>query len=408
MDIITNKKTPIGTFDISHNLFDVYEDIIQYFKLLFKQYGGRGLETPVFEIRENLLNKYGDEAEKLLIFNLQDHGGDLHEKYTLRYDLTIPKIRYILSNKIKKDRIYSIGKVYRRDNPSSGRFREFYQADFDIIGESNLTMISEYLLFKMVKDFMNKYNLEYTIHINFTHNLYYILVDLLNIDKNNFKNICSTIDKLDKNNFEDIVDELKKKDLDDEQINLLKLYLNKMNPLDQLSTELYIKLLDLMKDDDLKNKLKFNPTLARGLDYYNGIIFEIKLTHNNLSIISGGRYDNIINSTSLIGISFGLSRIIDILKPTLNNKWNDIYYLIGMKNISFHDKIKVWNILEKKFNQKIIISDEYEDKKLTKVITYCITNNIKYLYIIGENEFIHNNVIKKDLENNTQELICLD
>lgn len=85
------------------------------------------------------------KQKKLLIFNLQDHGGDEQEKYTLRYDLTIPKIRHIISNKIKKDRIYLIGKVYRRDNPSSGRFREFYQVDFDIIGESNDTMINEYL-----------------------------------------------------------------------------------------------------------------------------------------------------------------------------------------------------------------------------------------------------------------------
>ena len=153
MEMITNKKTPIGTFDIEGDIYELYEEYISYFKDLFKKYGGRGLETPVFEIRENLLNKYGDEAEKLLIFNLQDHGGDAQEKYTLRYDLTIPKIRYIISNKIKKDRIYSIDKVYRRDNPSSGRFREFYQVDFDIVGESNETMINEYLLFKILKYF---------------------------------------------------------------------------------------------------------------------------------------------------------------------------------------------------------------------------------------------------------------
>jgi histidyl-tRNA synthetase len=403
--MITNKKTPIGTFDIEGDIYELYEEYISYFKDLFKKYGGRGLETPVFEIRENLLNKYGDEAEKLLIFNLQDHGGDAQEKYTLRYDLTIPKIRYIISNKIKKDRIYSIGKVYRRDNPSNGRFREFYQVDFDIVGESNETMINEYLLFKMVKDFMKKINLEYTIHINFTYNLYYILVDLLNIDKKNFKNICSTIDKLDKNTFEEIIDELKNKGLNEKQINELKLYLEEKKPIEKKTIELYDRLLDLIKDDELK--LNYTSTLARGLDYYNGIIFEIKLIKNNLSIISGGRYDNIINDTSLIGISFGLSRIIDIIKPEIEKKWKNIYYLTAMKNISIQDKIRVWNNLEDKFNQKIIISDECQDKKLIKVITYCITNNIKYLYIIGEDELKQNKVIIKDLENNTQNLINL-
>jgi len=407
MEIITNKKTPIGTFDIANDIYEIYEEYISFFKMIFKKYGGRGLETPVFEIRENLLNKYGDEAEKLLIFNLQDHGGDAQEKYTLRYDLTIPKIRHIISNKIKKDRIYSIGKVYRRDNPSNGRFREFYQVDFDIIGESNDTMINEYLLFKMAKDFMKKINLDYTIHINFTYNLYYILVDLLTIDKNNFKNICSTIDKLDKYKYDDIKGELKTKGLNEEQIDKLKIYLGE-KPLDKKSIELYDRLLELIKDDEIKTKIKYTSTLARGLDYYNGIIFEIKLNENNLSIISGGRYDNIINDTTLIGISFGLSRIIDIIKPKIDKKWKNLYYLTAMKNISLQDKIKVWNQLENKFNQKIIISDEIQDKKLIKVITYCITNNIKYLYVIGEDELKQNKIIIKDLENNTQDMINLE
>lgn len=253
---------------------------------------------------------------------------------------------------------------------------------------------------------MKKINLDYTIHINFTYNLYYILVDLLNIDKNKFKNICSTIDKLDKYKYDDIKGELKIKGLNEEQIDKLKIYLEE-KPLDKKSIELYDKLIQLMKDDELRFKIKYTSTLARGLDYYNGIIFEIKLKENNLSIISGGRYDNIINDTTLIGISFGLSRIIDIIKPHIDNKWENLYYLTAMKNISLQDKIRVWNQLENKFNQKIIISDEIQDKKLIKVITYCITNNIKYLYVIGEDELKQNKVIIKDLENNTQDLINL-
>jgi len=269
-------------------------------------------------------------------------------------------------------------------------------------------MINEYLLFKLAKDFMKKINLKYTININFTYNLYYILVDLLNIDKHKFKNICSTIDKLDKYKFEDIIDELKNKGLNDIQIDKLKIYLTETKPLEKRTIELYDRLLDLIKDDELKTKIKYTSTLARGLDYYNGIIFEIKLNENNLSIISGGRYDNIINDTTLIGISFGLSRIIDIIKPKINKIWKNMYYLTAMKNISLQDKIRVWNKLEDKFNQKIIISDECEDKKLIKVITYCITNNIRYLYIIGEDELKENKVIIKDLENNTQDLFYLE
>jgi len=413
-EAITKKKTPTGTMDIASDLYNLYEEYKTYLENLFKQYGGKGLDTPVFEIRENLLNKYGDEAEKLLVFNLQDHGGDSHEKYTLRYDLTIPKIRHVVQNNIVKDRIYSIGKVYRRDHPSSGRFREFYQADFDIIGESNSTMVNEFMLFKMVIEFMNKINSEYTIHINFTQNLYHIIVELLGIDITMFKKICTVIDKLDKNKFEDVVSELKNNRLDNDKIEQLRLYLEEKTPRDTHSIAMYDKLVGLLsisecesKEASRKNNIIFTPTLARGLDYYNGIIFEVKAKNNNLTIISGGRYDNLIPNTTLIGLSFGLSRIIDIMKITTENKWKDLYYLATLKGIGFDDKIKIWNNLENKFKRRIMISDEETDKKLIKIITHCITNNIKYLYIIGPDELKENKVILKDLENKTQELICL-
>lgn len=407
MEIITNRKTPTGTYDIFSDLYDISKEYISYLEELFKQYGGKGLETPVFEIRDNLLNKYGEEAESLLIYNLQDTGGDDQEKYTLRYDLTIPKIRYILSNRIQKDRIYSIGKVYRRDTPSNGRSREFYQADFDIIGESNETMINEYLLFKMVKDFMKKICMDYTIYINFTYNLYFILCNQLQIKEKDFKKICSVIDKLDKCKFEEIIDELKNKGLVQDQIDRLKDFLQETQPIEKKSIELNNKLLELLKDDILLKKIKYTSTLARGLDYYNGIIYEIKLNDNNLSIISGGRYDELIQNKTLIGISFGLSRILNIIKPKVRNEWKNIYYLTSMKNINLQDKIKIWNLLENKFEQKIIISDESKDKILKKVITYCVTNYIKYLYIIGEDELKQNKVILKDLEKNIQEIIDL-
>ena len=176
-EIIPFKKTPIGTMDLYDASYDEIQKIIKYLETLFVNYGGKGLETPMFEIRENLLSKYGEEAENLLIFNLSDTGSDTQEKYTLRYDLTIPKIRHIISNNIIKERIYSIGKVFRRDNPSLGRYREFYQADFDIIGESNESMINEYLMFKMIKQFMNDLNIIFNSDIlaSFNYKIYVFL-----------------------------------------------------------------------------------------------------------------------------------------------------------------------------------------------------------------------------------------
>ena len=443
VNIIPFKKTPIGTIDIYDVTYDELKRYIFFIETLFIQYGGKGLETPMFEIRENLLSKYGEEAENLLIYNLVDTNNDdssnattnsnTREKYTLRYDLTIPKVRHIVSNNIIKDRIYSIGKVFRRDNPSLGRYREFYQADFDIIGESNTSMINEYLLFKMIKQFMTQLNMaqlnmtqlniDYKIYINFTQNLKWILIDQLKCDVSMFKKICSTIDKLDKCNFTDLINEFKQKGLDDEQIILLKtLLFESSEPRDTESNNLFKKLINLINlDTELPNKVIFCPTLARGLDYYEGIIYEVKIISSQLdtspSIISGGRYDNLIPNTTLIGLSFGLSRIISImnrlvektsiysLSSQVNFVWKEQYYLSSMKGIKLEDKIKYWNLLEKRFNQQIIIADEEQDKKLIKVITYCVTNGIKYLYVLAPDELKNGQIIMKNLMDKTQVLI---
>jgi histidyl-tRNA synthetase len=430
-EIIPFKKTPIGTIDLYDVSYDEIKKYINYLDTLFANYGAKGLETPMFEIRENLLSKYGEEAENLLIYNLADTGSDTQEKYTLRYDLTIPKVRYIMSNNIIKDRIYSIGKVFRRDNPSLGRFREFYQADFDIIGESNTSMVNEYLLFKMVNQFINEIktnflsdlnaSINYTIYVNFTQNLHYILIDQLKIDQIMFKKVCATIDKLDKYKFDELIQEFKTKGLTIEQIELLRTYLiRQTNPIDEWSNNMWQKIQHLISSDsDLNDKIIFCPSLARGLDYYNGIIYEVKIksdiNNTSSSIISGGRYDNLIPNTTLIGLSFGLSRIISIvnkiseelLKKSQNFQWKNLYYMASMKGISFDDKIKYWNLFEQKFNQQIIISDEEADKKLIKVITYCITNGIKYLYVLAPDELKNQCVILKNLETKTQFLINL-
>ena len=134
-------KKPKGTidfYDIEYDKFNYYKNKLEE---LFKQNGGIGLETPAFELENILLNKYGQEAENKLIFKLENFGSESSEKYALRYDLTIPLERFIIENGIKKIRRYEINKVYRRDQPSDGRFREFYQGDFDIVGENNTDMI---------------------------------------------------------------------------------------------------------------------------------------------------------------------------------------------------------------------------------------------------------------------------
>lgn len=408
-------KPPKGTMD----LYSTEYEKISYYKSqlekIFIQTGGIGLETPVFDHQANLLGKYGEDAETKLVFNLEQTGTDDAEKYTLKYDLTVPKMRFVKSKSIDKARIYSISKVYRRDQPSAGRFREFYQADFDIIGEDSKSLINEFVLLKMAHQFIQTNNFgQYKILINDTANLFHMLVDLVGIETSKFKSICSTIDKLDKYSFEKLESEFKTKGLVDNQIQTLKTILTNptLNPTNPETMEKISKIKSMALHFGFDANIVFTPYMARGLDYYNGIIFEIVLDNHSSTIISGGRYDGLIENTSLIGISFGLSRIVGLvenLNPNQNqnqNKWKQIYMLCSISNsINLDTKLSICSKLEKKINQPIQINSEIKEKKLIKTITWCVQNYIKWLFVIAPDELAQNKIILKDLENSTQELI---
>ena len=410
----TETKSPKGTIDLYS---DEYEKISYYksqLEKIFIHTGGIGLETPVFDHQANLLGKYGEDAESKLVFNLEQTGSDDAEKYTLKYDLTIPKMRFVKSKSIDKARIYSISKVYRRDQPSLGRYREFYQADFDIIGEDSKSLVNEFVLLKMAHQFIQTNNFGgYKILINDTSNLSHILVDLVGIEPVNFKSVCSTIDKLDKYSFDKLESEFKIKGLTNEQIQILKTNLSNPNPINNETLEKIAKIKSMASYFDFDLNIVFTPHMARGLDYYNGIIFEIVLDNHSSTIISGGRYDGLIENMSLIGISFGLSRIVGLigksglLKKPNENKWKSIYMLTTISNlIDLNTKLSICSKLEKKINQPIQISSEMkEEKKLIKTITWCVQNYVRWLFVIAPDELAQNKIILKDLENSTQELI---
>ncbi len=407
---ISNSKTPKGTIDLYDYDLLKLNYYSNYLKNLFVQNNGIQLETPVFEVRENLLGKYGEEAETKLVYNLEENGSEQAEKYTLRYDLTVPKVRFVVGSGIKKARIYSIGKVYRRDNPALGRFREFYQADFDIFGENSDSMINEVLIFKMVRDFMNfasKSN--YQILINDTANLESILLTNLSIDKSKFKSICSTIDKLDKTPFDDLIKEFEQKGLGLEQISKLKEMINSTQPINLESTSRINKILNLCEELGFGDKVRFCASLARGLDYYNGIIFEVKLLEQDFSssVISGGRYDGMVSNTiSSIGISFGLSRLMTLLdyKP---EDFESKYFITNLDPMDLETKFKWIRIIEDKLKVNLIFSPEESNRKLVKVINDCISDKIRYLIILASRELEEGKIIIKDLKNKTQEFIEL-
>jgi len=390
-------QKPKGTLDYDNNSALHLKSVISIIEKHFQNNGAEYLETPVFENKEVLMDKYGDEEK--LIYEIEDNGG---HKLALRYDLTIPFIRWILENKIKKVRRYSIGKVYRRDNPSilQGRFREFYQADFDILGENSVDYSAEILILNMIKNILFDLQIvDFEIHVNFTENLYKILIDELKIEKENFKNICSTIDKLDKTDFEQLIDEFKMKSLNMEQINQLKVRLFEPYRNDKLD--------ELLEIYDIKKYIKYNQSLARGLDYYNGIIFEVKLKNNQSTIIAGGRYDNLNSiNNKLIGVSVGITRLMQFTNFIKEEKWLDEYYLTCIGNVDNKMKHKLIKYISDGVakNKKITFSLD-NDHKIQKVISNIIKQSIKWLIIIGEEELKTNTFIIKDLENKTQEIV---
>jgi histidyl-tRNA synthetase len=257
-------KTAKGTKDLTGEEFYRVKFLIDVAEELFIGNGGLPLDTPIFERTDVLLGKYGEEAETKLIYKLADQGG---EDLSLRYDLTIPFVRYIKEHGIKKMRRCSIGKVYRRDqpNPRQGRLREFYQADFDIVGCKQDDMLTEATLLNIVARFMSKLNLKYKILINDVRNLQTILENKLRIT--NWRRITPIIDKLDKQSFETLIPEFLEVD---PTINLdeLKLALNDPNPCNSDTASDFTKLKAAANIFGFSDFLIFTNTLARGLDYY--------------------------------------------------------------------------------------------------------------------------------------------
>lgn len=400
-------KSPKGTFDLCKGSFTTVDNMISDIKHEFNRNGGEPLETPVFERLDVLLGKYGDEADNKLIYKLADEGGEI---LGLRYDLTVPFVRYVRENNVNNMRRYSIGKVYRRDQPniSSGRYREFYQADFDILGEPQGNMLVEATLLNMVCNILDKYKLNYTILINDVCNLKHMLISELGVPEDKWKQMCTLIDKLDKVDFSKLKNDFLALY---PQINLSELenLLNQNNPINPESLCNFNKLMNIAKLWKFDSKIVFANYLARGLDYYSGFIWEIKLNTHSCSIAAGGRYDTLIGKP-LVGISIGVSRLCTILQTTPNNfkdiAWSNTYFVCTLGTISFDDKMMVvdW-IRTTNEDATVLYSFGSSDKKLVKIIDEAIKKHWRYIIIIAENEWNNKDIIVKDLCLSTQSIL---
>lgn len=422
-------KTPKGTINYFGQSATNLTTTLGIIQQIFKQNGGELLDTPVFEKKEIIMGKYGEEAENKLIYEIAENGG---EKLVLRYDLTIPFIRWIQEKNIKKCKRYSVGKVYRRDNPnvSQGRFREFYQCDFDILGESNTTMMSEGVILNMVSQIMANLGIsDYKIIINDTENLRKALEQVLTcealdaslpregsnvpevkVDRIKYKSICASIDKLDKVKFDDIRRELVTKGMTESQIDKLEQVLKENSIYDETAKTRLSKLYQIAEGLGYREKIEYSLSLARGLDYYNGLIFEVKLGDSALqtSVMAGGRYDNLVPNSTLIGFSVGVTRLMPFVRLPENKERR--YYLTSIGNIDLPTKLRVIKWCQSKLVGTNIFQFSYEqdDKKLVKVLSDQLKAGTSDLLIIGEAEIRENKLIHKDLVANVQKLIDLN
>lgn len=419
-------KTPKGTRDYSPEQMALRLSVLNKIISVFKKHGAETIDTPVFELKEVLTGKYGEDSK--LIYDLKDQGGEI---LSLRYDLTVPFARYLAMNKITNIKRYHIAKVYRRDNPSmsKGRFREFYQCDFDIAGAYD-PMIPDAECIKIVSEILDKLEIsQYVIKVN--HRLLLDgMFEACGVPKTSFRCICSAVDKLDKSPWEDVKKEMVEEkglaeDVADQIGEYVKLHgkselVDKLLADDKLSKNksavegleairLLLKYCDLFHITD---RVLFDLSLARGLDYYTGVIYEAVLLGDSSkgeevsvgSIAGGGRYDNLVGMFDVknkqvpcVGVSLGVERLFAVLEQKIhaaNRKVRttevDVYICTAQKNL-VEERLKVCNEL---WDNEFKVEYSYKkNPKLLAQLQYCEENSIPFAIILGESE-IKNGVVK--------------
>jgi histidyl-tRNA synthetase len=420
-------KLPNGMRDFGPHEVYFRENLISRIKKHFELYGGLPIETPVMECMETVKNLYGEEFNKL-VYTLNDIG----EELLLRYDLTVPCARYVVNNALVNFKRYQIGKVYRRDHPqlSKGRYREFLQVDFDIIGSDYQTLIQDTEILSLMKDILVDLlgfdnNKKFTIKLNNKKILFDVLSSI-GEDPKNFSTICSSLDKLDKMSWEDVKLELNHKKIDSLIINKLEKFIelihneegvvnktnNKLTLLTILrshqfiSQETYHEMMLLFNNlamiQELSEYITFDPLLSRGLDYYSGIIYEAiyhDITIMPSSIAAGGRYDHMLENLGnkgtipAIGLSLGFERIFTIISDLHSEKKipsPDIFVATVGPNLEAHKLALVIEL--RKMNLHVDMS-YHTAPKMRQQYESVFSKKIPVMLILGETE-IKNQTLK--------------
>ena len=433
---------PKGTRDFSPEEMMRRTYIFDTIKSVFRLFGYAPLETPSMENLSTLLGKYGDEGDKLLfkILNSGDYGAKLSEddlrqaskisEKGLRYDLTVPFARYVVQHQneiVFPFKRYQIQPVWRADRPQKGRYREFYQCDVDVIGSKSL--LSEVELVDIVARVFSKLGISVTLKMNNRKILFGIAESIGHADK--MIDITVAIDKLDKIGLDNVKAELRERGIDDEAIAklqpILELSGTNADKLCKLEGVIGASETGMLGIEEMRTifegveKLGINLTpeldlsLARGLNYYTGAIFEVKANDYQIGSISGGgRYDDLTGifgmpGMSGVGISFGADRIYDVMLG-LN---------LFPEELACSTKVLFINLgkaeeeasmrLISKLRDNNVASEIYpESSKMKKQMEYANRRGIPYVVIIGSQELERGIATVKDMRTGEQREVSFE
>ena len=447
---MSKPSLPQGTRDFSAAVVHKRNYILQTIQKVFELYGFQPLETPAMENLETLMGKYGEEGDKL-IFKILNNGLDNPAKQdattaafdkvlagksskditerALRYDLTIPFARYVAMNHAQLTmpfKRYQMQPVWRADRPQKGRYREFYQCDADVVGSSSL--LNELELTHIYATVFEKLKLPVEIRINSRKILAALATVCGGADK--MIDITVAIDKLDKIGIEKVKEELSERGLDANQVAIIEKYLQingsnteKIKQLTALIGEITEGQEGLQEINTLLEHFTAFPnvnlvadfTLARGLNYYTGIIFGVKALGVSMgSIGGGGRYNDLtglfgVKDIPGVGISFGVDRIYDVLEElnafpdTIQNSTKVLFFNTGAT-----ESASAFLLLQELRNRGVAAEIFHEQAKFDKQFKYAEKKNIGYVVIIGEAEIAAGTCVVKNLTTGTQETISRD
>ncbi len=439
---------PKGTRDFGPIEMAKRNYIFNTIRDVYALYGFQQIETPAMETLQTLMGKYGEEGDKLLfkVLNSGDYMSkvsdeDIHQlgslrlaaklcEKGLRYDLTVPFARYVVQHREELQlpfKRYQIQPVWRADRPQKGRYREFYQCDADVVGSDSL--LNEVELMQIVDTVFTKLGVRVSIKINNRKILTGIAEVIGEAEK--IVDITVAIDKLDKIGIDNVNEELRNNGISEEAISKLQPIISlsgtneeKLAVIAQVLAESETGLkgveetrfiLDTLKQVGLNNEIELDLTLARGLNYYTGAIFEVKALDTPMgSITGGGRYDNLTGIFGLpelsgVGISFGADRIYDVLNA-LDLYPKEAINATQVLFINFGDAETAYCLpIATKARQAGIRTEIFPDKaKMKKQMSYANAKGIPYVALAGENEINAGKITLKNMATGEQQMVTAE